>query len=168
MSAAVTRVLSATSTAARERHRVVRGEQDMGIAREDRHAIAGLDAEGLERAGELQRPLQEPGVGEADFAVHHPHAVPEHPRCAVQERRWCQRLEAELGRHRSDPYSVLTTCPPSTTSVAPVMNSEASEASSSSGPSRCSGFPSRRCGTRLISVWPASLAKNSRLMSVSM
>ena len=46
-------------------------------------------------------------------------------------------------------YSELTVWPPSTVITLPVMKLPASDASSSSAPSRCSGWPMRRCGNAL-------------------
>src|SRR5512147_2703852 len=60
-----------------------------------------------------------------------------------------------------------TRCPPSTTTTLPVMNDPALEISKSNGPSSSLSWPSRRCGTRLISAWPCSLSKKSSLSSVA-
>lgn len=69
---------------------------------------------------------------------------------------------------RPSAYNPLTRCPPSTATTAPVMWRPASEQSNISGPSRSAGSPMRRLGMRLVSASPASLAKKSRLMSVTM
>jgi hypothetical protein len=50
----------------------------------------------------------------------------------------------------------------------PVMKLPASDASSSSAPSRCSGLPMRRCGMRSISRWPPGVFQKSLFISVSM
>ncbi|MNL07997.1 hypothetical protein D3C87_1286990 [compost metagenome] len=51
------------------------------------------------------------------------------------------------------------TMPSSAVTTAPLMKREASDASSSSRPSRSSGWPSRLRGSIWISFWPASLSQ---------
>ena len=63
--------------------------------------------------------------------------------------------------------SVLTRCPPSTGITAPVMYDDASEASSSSGPSSSASRPTRCCGMRDTIAWPTGERSRSRLRSVS-
>ena len=64
-------------------------------------------------------------------------------------------------------HSELTRCAPSTATVAPDMAAPASDASSSSGPSRSVISPKRRLGMRLRSLSPASLVRKSRFRSVT-
>eukprot|EP00962_Isochrysis_galbana_P061760 scaffold44095_cov309-Isochrysis_galbana.AAC.1 len=59
-------------------------------------------------------------------------------------------------------------CPSSTSSAAPVILFPASLASSSSGPSRSAGDPSRLLGMFAMKVLPAGESKNSALISVRM
>ena len=100
VSAGVMRVFSATSAAPGERHRVVRRQHHVRVAGEQRDAVAGRDAQRLQRPGELQRALQELGIGEADVAVDDTDAVRIDARRAPQKRGRRQRLEIEAGRNR--------------------------------------------------------------------
>ncbi len=95
----------------------------------------------------------------------------------AHRRRGNRRQTARAGLHCPHPdladgagrvgQSPLTRCPPSTAITLPVMYDPASEASRSSGPSSSGIWPSRRCGTRRIRAFPASLAKKASLSSVS-
>ena len=58
--------------------------------------------------------------------------------------------------------------PPSTVTTLPVMNEEASDASSNRAPSSSSGPPARRWGMPRTRRAPCSVRRNSRLKSVSM
>jgi len=89
---------------------------------------------------------------------------------AVDEGRDALAKLVERGRDREihgEPQREETRWPPSTGMAAPVMAAPASEQSSRSAPSRSLGFSRRRCGMRLTSACPASVAKKSRLKSVS-
>ncbi len=76
-------------------------------------------------------------------------------------------LEAR-GPFEHENYNELTVWPPSTVSTLPVMKVPASDASSSSAPSRCSGWPMRRWGMRSIRRWPPGVFQKSLFISVSM
>ena len=79
--------------------------------------------------------------------------------------RWSTSTTASTAGER---YSEFTVWPPSTVTTLPVMNAPASDASSSSAPSRCSGWPMRRCGMRSIRRWPPGVFQKSLFISVSM
>src|SRR5438874_97949 len=65
-----------------------------------------------------------------------------------------------------DPEMALV-CPPSTTTVVPIMNRPASEASSKRAPSRSPACPKRPTGIAFLMVAPLGPARKSRLRSVT-
>src|SRR5450830_1580079 len=90
----------------------------------------------------------------------------------LDEGAYAQADGFDLGRQREVhgcfPYpEIITTCPPSTTMVAPVMKLPASEASKSSAPSRSPSLPKRPAGIARLSASPASPARNLSLISVT-
>ena len=90
------------------------------------------------------------------------------PRPSDQGR--LERPGAPISRHdhnRSDRfYNELTVCPPSTTTMDPVMYRDASEASKSSGPSRSVNSPRRRWGMRFTNSGAMSLSSSALLTLV--
>src|SRR5579872_2246966 len=169
-------------------HEIARRADDGPILAVNQHAWNG-DTTSFERANNARFAIE--CVGARKQLARRLHTQHQTLRAGVDEPRWIrlaaqnmlerERLaNTELASHKrlqtfrpfgllhGFDHNVLTRWPPSTGTTAPVMYSDASEASNSTGATRCSSSPTRRCGMRFMMASPGGVEKKSRVISVMM